>query len=1339
MTIEAAAVEAPHAVDHQHPWPGLAAFEEGDEPYFKGRDQEIAALSRLVARENFSLLWGLSGLGKTSLLRAGLFPRLREADIFPIYVRLSYASHGPDEGPPLSLTEQCFEAIRQAGELWNYEVPEPAPSASMWEYMRRRHHRFWGPGDRLVTPLLVFDQFEELFTRDRAPAYSSEALNHFFRDLSGAVSGGPPAWLVNRASGRDRDDGDYLYRPGALKVLLSFREEFIAHVSELTPLVGAIADNYERLTSMTFDQGVTVVRDAGGHLIDAASPSEQLALCQTIVAQVTGATTPEAQRRVTVDPALLSLFCSELNERRQHPGRAPAIDRALVESADASQIISRFYESCLSHVSEATRRFVEDQLVLATTRTRESRAEDAAREAGVTSQDLDFLIDKKRILRREKGTRSGQSRLELTHDVLVEPALAARERRQAEDTRAQIERERVAREQEARALEERQRQAREVEVLSERLALQQQLAAERTRADAEARARRDQKRNAYIALLVIALLVLAAAYLAYADSVRRQQAADAEQQLVSTVERAVDDASAARPAQALARLAFVLRKDPQNVVARSLALDLMLRQPWLLPVATFADEPAAAATAFSDDGRLAATVSTSGALRVWETDTAARIGPERQHAGTSIVRFNEHQPDRLLTVSSRRVRVWSNEGAAAIADIPVPAPAGVTAAVFVPARRETRGSEDTTDVAIASSDGWVRVWSVSARKPPSVRLQMKRTVAATTMEISPGGDRLLLAGGDSATLWSLDPAVMGRPTELRHESGGGISAASFNPYGSLVATGTANGEVVLWQVFSSTRLAEKTMSGKVRRIAFSPSGEGLLTIVERHPTSLDSTATLWHVPLDSRPRTSTTLPLERYVDVRSADPDVDGAFVDDHVLVLRSSRQSVRLVDAGTGLPVAIPLRLKATSIGLDSARRKLIIASSDQPTTAWAVRLAARPVEMLGYQPVLSTRFSPDGRSVLTASTDQTARIWRATDGEPEQQFFLDKPLLGAEYSRDGRQVLTYTREEVYVWTVSGEPVGSPLTAPGGRIISARFDPDGRRVVTASLTGTATIWDVPGGNLVRTLPGRDSLWSAEFSPKGDRIVTASEQGLATVWDIASGTAVGEPLKHAQSVVSARFDHDGARVVTASSDGLARVWTLDGSRPLLSLRHSDRVNSAEFTRDGRRIVTTSNDWTARVWTLGSGPPAVMVLPHDAPVGFAEISADDSRLLTVSTHAGVARVWDIRTGLPLTQNKPTATVLWSARFSPDGRQIVTGWEDGSTRIVDVPSGDHSDGEWIAGLAEAIGGRRIEATGATGVVANQGARLADLRKAARDTAGPTLTFQQRFLRRMLIDGP
>ena len=75
-------------IDAQNPWPGLSAFDEAAQRFFHGRDDESTELLRLVGQAPLTVLFGKSGLGKTSLVQAGLFPRLRQQNILPVYVRL---------------------------------------------------------------------------------------------------------------------------------------------------------------------------------------------------------------------------------------------------------------------------------------------------------------------------------------------------------------------------------------------------------------------------------------------------------------------------------------------------------------------------------------------------------------------------------------------------------------------------------------------------------------------------------------------------------------------------------------------------------------------------------------------------------------------------------------------------------------------------------------------------------------------------------------------------------------------------------------------------------------------------------------------------------------------------------------------------------------------------------------------------------------------------------------------------------------------------------------------------------------------------------------------------
>ena len=87
-------------LDHDHPWPGLISFTEADHSFFFGRAREVAELARVVRQERVTVFFGKSGLGKSSILRAGVSPLLRDSAFVPIYIRLNHAEEAPPLGDP---------------------------------------------------------------------------------------------------------------------------------------------------------------------------------------------------------------------------------------------------------------------------------------------------------------------------------------------------------------------------------------------------------------------------------------------------------------------------------------------------------------------------------------------------------------------------------------------------------------------------------------------------------------------------------------------------------------------------------------------------------------------------------------------------------------------------------------------------------------------------------------------------------------------------------------------------------------------------------------------------------------------------------------------------------------------------------------------------------------------------------------------------------------------------------------------------------------------------------------------------------------------------------------
>ena len=158
------------AVDPENPWLGLSSYTEETRAYFHGRDEETAELARRVQRKNLTVLFGQSGLGKTSLLRAGLVPRLRGEGFCPVYVRVDYS---PESPPPSEQIKQAiFKATAEAG---HWSRPGTAiEGESLWEFLHHRGDLLRDAEGRTLLPLLIFDQFEEIFTLaqadDRRPA-----------------------------------------------------------------------------------------------------------------------------------------------------------------------------------------------------------------------------------------------------------------------------------------------------------------------------------------------------------------------------------------------------------------------------------------------------------------------------------------------------------------------------------------------------------------------------------------------------------------------------------------------------------------------------------------------------------------------------------------------------------------------------------------------------------------------------------------------------------------------------------------------------------------------------------------------------------------------------------------------------------------------------------------------------------------------------------------------------------------------------------------------------------------------------------------------------------------
>lgn len=410
-------------IDNQHPWLGLASFTEETRSYFHGREEEVGELGRRVQRKLLTVLFGQSGLGKTSILRAGIVPRLRPEGFCPVYVRIDYS---PESPPP---SEQIKRAIYEATEsTGTWSKPGAATDGeSLWEFLHHRDDILCDANGRTLMPLLIFDQFEEIFTLAQADDIGRNRAATFIEDLADLVENRPPKKLEALLEEDDTITERFDFAREDYRILIALREDYLAHLESVKGAMPSITQNRMRLARMNGSQALAAVQKPGGRLV-----TQEIA--EAIVRFVAGGS--ELQN-AEVEPSLLSLICRELNNARIAQGKSEISADLLAGSHDT--ILSEFYERALADQPPAVRKVIEDEL-LTDSGYRENLAEERLQKAfaavGASPDAIGTLVNR-RLLRIEE--RLDVRRVELTHDVLCGVVKASREQRKAREAREEAE------------------------------------------------------------------------------------------------------------------------------------------------------------------------------------------------------------------------------------------------------------------------------------------------------------------------------------------------------------------------------------------------------------------------------------------------------------------------------------------------------------------------------------------------------------------------------------------------------------------------------------------------------------------------------------------------------------------------------------------------------------------------------------------------------------------------------------------------------------------------------------------------------------------------------------
>jgi WD40 repeat protein len=572
--------------------------------------------------------------------------------------------------------------------------------------------------------------------------------------------------------------------------------------------------------------------------------------------------------------------------------------------------------------------------------------------------------------------------------------------------------------------------------------------------------------------------------------------------------------------------------------------------------------------AFSPDGLRIVTGSNDTTARIWDSRTGLSLVALSGHGGAVTAAAFSPDGRRVVTASDdKTARIWDAETGQLLLTL-----SGhgdfVGSADFSP---------DGRRVVTASRDLTARIWDsitgaqIAVLEGPDVKFR--------SAAYSPDGRRIvtapLSASDRAARIWDADS---GRQLLALAGHEGPVWTATFSPDGQRIVTASSDHTARIWDAASGAQLSALSGHGDaVYSAAFSPDGQRIVT------TSLDHSVRLWDAASAAQ------------LSVYKGHGDVtysDAAFSPDG---------------------------------------QRIVVACSDRAVRIWDSSAGAQRAVLSGHRATVnSAAFSPDGRRIVTASSDTTARIWDAQTGGVIAVLAGDnEENLFAAYSPDGRRIVTALKGgTVRVWDAASGARLAVLSGHSGAANGAAFSPDGRHIVTASDDKTARIWDAGSGQPVAVLSAHSGvITTAVFSPDGQRIVTASLDGTARIWGVENGRAGVVLAGNGGGVTDAAFSPDGRRVVTASEDKTARIWNADTGQSRFVLRgHTEVLSGAQFSPDGRRIVTASVDRTARIWDAETGQQLAVLSGHPGQIGSVVFSPDGRQILTASTDK-TARVWD----------------------------------------------------------------------------------------------------------------
>lgn len=1119
VAAESAQAEpAPAQLDTRAPYVGLAAFQPQDADLFHGRERLVDELAQRMTRQRFVAVFGASGAGKSSLLRAGLVPRWSG----PVVV----FTPGPHP-----VEETAVHIARLAG---------TAPGqvhADLVADVQNLHRAVRMAADEDL--LIVVDQFEEAFTLCRDEAECTRFIDLLLTAVSSPNS--------------------------RVRVVLGVRADFYGHCTRHPGLVAAMADAQVAVGPMTTDE----LRRA---IVQPAVREECVvegALLAELVAQAAGnaGVLPllshallETWRRRRGNTLTLAAFqtaggidgalartaetvYSGLSETRKQLVRnlflrltalgegtedtKRRITRSEVD-ADTIDVLDVLAEARLVTIADNTVEIAHEALIRAWPRLRQWLAAD--REGLRTHRRLTEAAQEWSALEQDPGSLYRGARLVVAKEwVGTESAALNPVERAFLDTSV---------DQEERESAKNRRRARQLRYLAAGLAVLLvvvtaiSVVAIRERNDAEQAQRVAISRQLATQALTIAESDPGRAKLLSLQAYRTARTLEARSALMSMSAHRDYRTEIQAHTGAASELAFT----PDGTIIsagrdKTVALWDPVRRTRL--AAMTGHDTWIKALAASKDGKTAATGGDDKRVVLWDVEKRQTIGSLDGH--TDTIRKIAFTPDGRLVASAsydRTVRLWDvaqrtnlatfTGHTAGVATVAI-SPDGktlvtggddqsivlwdiatrtrlATLAENIGGVRAFDFSPDGTMLASAGTGPAVRVWDVASRTELTTFVG-HTAQAVITVKFSPDGRTIASAGNDLVVrLWDV-PNRVPRAVHAGHQAN--VYTLAFSPDGTKLASAGEEGKIILWDPRAPAMTGRPI--NQVHDLAFTPDGHGLVTAGPGH-------STFWDI----------------------------------------GTRAPKRIVGTGAVLVNGVAISPDGRTVVTGTEDPRLAPGQPGHNVEFWDPTTSAPPASLPGHTAgVMDVALSPDGRTAASTSKDKTVILW---DVLSRTRFAtLDTGVLasGVAFSPDGRLLAVADHDDfVTLWDPVTRTRKAQLRGHTGWAKTVAFGPDGRVLASAGADQTVILWDTATGAQITRLTGhKDALFNGlAFSPDGKTIAYTSADNTVLLWDTEQRQVSARLTGHLAGVRAVAFSRDSTTLATAGADGTVILWDMDPER-----------------------------------------------------------------------------------------------------------------------------------------------------------------------------------------------